>query len=60
MQPGAVPVAAATRFGKRLIVPLADGSIAWQADVQEGFENAPATLRRLYTGANIGKQLLRI
>ena len=37
---------------------VAAGSIAWQADVQHGFENAPETLRRLYTGANVGKQLL--
>jgi NADPH-dependent curcumin reductase CurA len=37
---------------------VADGSIAWEADVQRGFENAPKTLRRLYTGANFGKQLL--
>ena len=39
---------------------VADSSIAWQVDVQKGFENAPATLRRLYTGANFGKQLLEI
>ena len=25
-----------------------------------GLENAPATLARLFTGANIGKQLLKI
>ena len=37
-----------------------DGSIVWEADVQRGFENAPETLRRLYTGANFGKQLLEI
>jgi hypothetical protein len=35
-----------------------EGKITWQADVQHGFENAPETLRRLYTGANVGKQLL--
>jgi len=39
---------------------LADGSIAWKADVQRGFENAPKTLRRLYTGENFGKQLLEL
>ena len=39
---------------------VADGSIAWKADVQKGFENAPATLCRLYTGANFGKQLLEL
>ncbi len=39
---------------------VADGSIVWEADVQKGFENAPKTLLRLYTGANFGKQLLEI
>ena len=39
---------------------VADGSIAWEADVQRGFENAPATLLRLYAGANFGKQLLEL
>lgn len=39
---------------------VADGSIAWEADVQHGFENAPATLRRLFTGQNFGKQLLEL
>ena len=43
-----------------LMAWVADGSIAWRADVQKGFENAPATLRRLYTGANFGKQLLEL
>jgi hypothetical protein len=38
---------------------VADGEIAWKVDVQHGFEKAPATLRRLYTGANFGKQLLQ-
>ncbi len=33
---------------------------AWEVDVQKGFENAPKTLLRLYTGANVGKQLLEL
>ena len=37
-----------------------DGEIKVQIDLQEGLENAPRTLRRLFTGANVGKQLLRI
>jgi NADPH-dependent curcumin reductase CurA len=37
-----------------------DGSIAWEVDVQKGFENAPKTLLRLYSGANFGKQLLQV
>lgn len=36
------------------------GEIKVQVDVQEGLENAPATLRRLFTGENVGKQLLHI
>lgn len=39
---------------------VAEGHIAWKADVQQGFENAPQTLLRLYSGANFGKQLLEI
>ena len=35
------------------------GEIAYEADVQVGFEHLPDTLGRLYTGANLGKQLLR-
>jgi len=29
-------------------------------DIQEGIENAPDTLVRLFTGQNFGKQLLKI
>ena len=36
------------------------GEIVWEVDVQTGFENVPRTLRRLYSGANVGKQLLRL
>jgi NADPH-dependent curcumin reductase CurA len=36
------------------------GEIRVEVDIQEGLENAPRTLRRLFTGANRGKQLLRI
>lgn len=37
-----------------------DGEIAWREDVQEGFDNIPATLQRLFSGANTGKQLLKL
>jgi len=37
-----------------------EGHIAWKADIQSGFENAPKTLLRLYSGSNFGKQLLEI
>ncbi len=39
---------------------LADGTLVTREDVQEGFENAPRTLMRLFSGANVGKQLLRL
>lgn len=39
---------------------LQEGKIKHLEDVQEGFENIPATLQRLFTGQNMGKQLLRI
>ena len=37
-----------------------EGKIVYQEDIQEGIENAPNTLLRLYTGLNKGKQLLKI
>ena len=36
------------------------GEFAWREDVQEGFENIPATLQRLFPGENKGKQLLKL
>ena len=43
-----------------LIGWVSSGEIKYQVDVQEGFDNIPATLQRLYTGQNLGKQLLKI
>ena len=37
-----------------------EGKIQHEEDVQEGLENAPATLRRVFEGKNRGKQLLKI
>ena len=36
------------------------GQLKHQSDVQEGLENAPAALARLFSGANRGKQLVRV
>lgn len=36
------------------------GEIAWREDIQEGFDNIPATLQRLFDGRNRGKQLLKL
>jgi len=43
-----------------LLAWVKEGSIAWKADVQRGFENAPSTLLRLYTGKNFRKPLLQL
>jgi NADPH-dependent curcumin reductase CurA len=39
---------------------VATGKIRVAEDIVEGFENAPATLRRLFEGKNLGKQLLKV
>jgi hypothetical protein len=39
---------------------VASGEIRDRVDIQEGLENAPRTLRRLFLGQNQGKQLLKI
>jgi NADPH-dependent curcumin reductase CurA len=39
---------------------IASGELVHAEDIQEGFENTPATFRRLFEGRNLGKQLLRI
>lgn len=36
------------------------GELAWREDIQEGFENIPATMLRLFAGKNKGKQLLKL
>ena len=36
------------------------GEFKYFEDIQEGFENAPATFMRLFSGKNIGKQLLKV
>jgi NADPH-dependent curcumin reductase CurA len=43
-----------------LMAWVSSGQLIYQVDLQEGFENIPATLQRLYTGRNLGKQLLKI
>jgi len=44
----------------RLMGWIESGQLIYKEDIQEGFDNIPATLKRLFTGANFGKQLLRI
>lgn len=37
-----------------------EGKIKTREDIQEGFDNIPATLERLFAGKNNGKQLLKL
>jgi NADPH-dependent curcumin reductase CurA len=48
------------RAQTRLESWIRSGEILHKEDVQQGFENIPATLLRLFSGKNFGKQLLRI
>ncbi len=53
----------ASRFGEaiaELAGWAAAGKIKSEIDVVDGLENAPDALRRLFTGANVGKQLVKI
>jgi NADPH-dependent curcumin reductase CurA len=43
-----------------LIGWMNSGELVHREDIQEGFENIPDTLNRLFTGRNIGKQLLKL
>ncbi len=43
-----------------LIGWVKSGDIVYQEDIQEGFENIPDTLNRLFTGRNVGKQMLKL
>jgi NADPH-dependent curcumin reductase CurA len=45
---------------KRMAALISDGRLKYREDIQHGFENAPDTLKRLFTGANKGKQLLKL
>lgn len=45
---------------KRLEAFVQDGKLAYREDIQHGFENAPATLQRLFSGQNRGKQMLEL
>jgi NADPH-dependent curcumin reductase CurA len=45
---------------ERLTSWIRSGAIVYKEDVQQGFENIPATLLRLFSGKNFGKQLLKM
>jgi NADPH-dependent curcumin reductase CurA len=39
---------------------LDEGQLKAFVDVQTGFENIPSTFLRIFSGANVGKQMLKI
>ena len=43
-----------------LAIRAGEGKIKNQVDVVEGLENAPDALQRLFTGENLGKQLVKV
>ncbi len=45
---------------ERMAKWVAEGRIRHRTDVVEGLENTPAAFRRLFTGANIGKQVVKV
>ena len=45
---------------QRLAGLVKDGRLVFRVDEQIGFENAPKTLMRLFSGANRGKQVLKV
>jgi NADPH-dependent curcumin reductase CurA len=45
---------------RRMAGFVQDGRLVYQEDMQQGFENAPATFRRLFEGKNRGKQMLAL
>ena len=60
---GLIVIDYAPRFAEgiaQLAAWVRAGEIAHREDVQQGFENAPRTFVRLFSGDNLGKQLLQI
>ena len=45
---------------KRMREWIRSGDIRFKEDVQEGFDNIPSTLMRLFSGRNFGKQILKM
>ncbi|CAN6353207.1 unnamed protein product [Urochloa humidicola] len=48
------------KFEEEMVGYLKDGKVAYVEDVAEGLEKAPAALIGLFTGRNVGKQLVTV
>ena len=45
---------------RRMTNWIREGRVKYKEDIQQGLENAPRTLMRLFAGENFGKQLLKV
>ncbi|MFN7173431.1 MAG: NADP-dependent oxidoreductase [Thermaurantiacus tibetensis] len=50
----------AEAFRAEMVARLADGSIRWQETIVDGLASAPSAFLGLFTGANMGKMLIRL
>jgi hypothetical protein len=60
---GLIVIDYAPRFAEgaaQLAAWVRAGELAHREDIQDGIENAPSTFLRLFSGENLGKQLLRV
>jgi NADPH-dependent curcumin reductase CurA len=48
------------RFERDMTRGIKEGKISWRETIVEGIENAPAALIGLFTGANIGKMVVKL
>lgn len=49
-----------SEFLKTVLNPIKEGKIVYQEDIAEGLESAPTALVGLFSGHNVGKQLIRV
>lgn len=49
-----------SEFFKTVVDPIKEGKIIYIEDIAEGLESAPAALVGLFSGRNVGKQLVRV
>ncbi|HLK23200.1 MAG TPA: zinc-binding dehydrogenase, partial [Caulobacteraceae bacterium] len=47
-------------FRRDLAEWVAQGKIKWRETIEEGIERAPDAFRKLFTGDNIGKMLVKL
>ena len=48
------------KFVEEMLSYIAEGKIVYVEDIAEGLENCPAALIGLFTGRNVGKQIVLV